>query len=230
MVAKQIIIGDHIFNTQLSAKKYIRDLISKIGICNSVKNISQDYYEILLELCKRHPESEEKLRDIVDFRIIYNRFSKKYYELNIVKLHNIIIDISWKICISGRERSAQQDLNTAFRVCIIDQINEFRNKSNTTKCSLCQEKITKCHIDHVIHFQKIVDDFMKIYKFDIPTQYDIVNDGSNRICFTNRDKNIHDAFYNYHKNYAVLRVLCENCNLTRKKTARNLCETVENSA
>jgi hypothetical protein len=47
--------------------------ITNIGKTVSVKESNIDAYNFLLELCKRHPSADEKLKNILDFQILEER-------------------------------------------------------------------------------------------------------------------------------------------------------------
>lgn len=216
-MGKSVIIGEHIFATQKSAEIFIRTFLNEIGVCSSVKSISLEKYNVLCHLCKRHPDSLNKMNGIIDFVIVKNKLNSKALELNILRTDGSIIDISWKICIRGTPNTYNHDIYMAFRVCVEDQITHFRSTNDTSKCSICNSYNIKTHIDHVVHFQKLVEEFLQTYNGKLPSKFDTINDNSNRCCFMDIDNQLSKAFYYYHKENASLRVLCENCNLRREK-------------
>ena len=69
--------GDVSFKTQTSAKAYVRSLMQEIGICQSVKGKSYDYYDKLLAITQRHPDSDQKLENMCDFAIVPNKLNRK---------------------------------------------------------------------------------------------------------------------------------------------------------
>ena len=212
---KEVIIGCNTFKSQKSAETFIRNLINEIGICSSVKNKDIAKYSILYDLCLRHPDSN-KLKNIYDFMICKNKLNASAYELNIINLDGSITDISWRVCITGKSKPYKTDLHSAFRICVDNQIKDFR-KDNMLICALCNNSNTEYHIDHVIHFQKIVEDFLQNYKGKLPEIFDITNDSTNRCCFKIEDIGLSNQFQDYHKQNAELRVLCKECNLRRSK-------------
>ena len=108
----------------------------------------------------------------------------------------------------------------ALRQTISSQIQNYREKEDTniSVCSLCKKclKNKKFHIDHVIHFAKLVDDFTNLHNITIPSKYNKMAITFEK-TFTPNDKWIGELFYDYHLKHSILRVLCENCNLTREK-------------
>jgi hypothetical protein len=108
----------------------------------------------------------------------------------------------------------------ALRPVISPQIQIYREHkdTNVSLCSICNIDLTdnNFHIDHVIHFSKLVDDFTKLYNIIIPTEY-IKKPITFERLFIVDDKWIGNMFYKYHLTNAVLRVVCIKCNLTREK-------------
>ena len=210
--------SDVSFKTQALAKEYVRSLLQEIGICRSVKGKSYDYYDKLLAISQRHPDSDEKLENIIDFAIIPNKLNRRALELNIVKCDGSCIDISFHMYVTGKHKSNKSLLFEAFRYCIDSQISDFKQTADTSKCTLCGIQVYgDLHIDHEIHFQKLVEDFLQLNAFAIPTSFISTTDGSNRHIFKDEDAMIGRAFSEYHAMHAKLRVTCPTCNLSRKK-------------
>lgn len=139
--------------------------------------------------------------------------------MRIVNNDNTYTEISWRICILKVDTSPRILFNSALRQCISYQIKDFRYTSDLSYCNECNcslyDKVI--HIDHVIHFIKLIEDFMELNKeIIIPNEY-IKKDITFQTMFTDDDKWIGEAFETYHLQHAKLRVLCEKCNLTRKK-------------
>ena len=82
------------------------------------------------------------------------------------------------------------------------------------KCELC-DKTKDIHIDHVILFKELTDNFLK-NKEHIPTDFD--DNNYNGAMFKDKDRGFAEEWYNYHLENAQLRPLCKCCNLTRIKT------------
>ena len=213
------IIGDKTFKTQSEMDKYVRELIKSIGICDSVIKISDIVFNELLLIVNRHPD-KDKIKNIVDFKIVNNKLNRHAYELNIIKSDGVIEDISWKICVSGKKKSNKQQLHSAYRYSVDEQIYSFKQIVSLEYCSLCKNKCSLfggAHIDHVIHFEKMCIDFQNEINIIPPSDFDTALDGSNRHIFKNSDSDYDNAWRIYHKNNAILRVLCRDCNLKREK-------------
>lgn len=223
---KPIIIGNKTFKTQTECEKYTRSILTELGITNSVKNQNDEYFNFLILLCKRHPQHVNKLNKFVDFQIYQDALNKRGFALTIVNNDNTYTEISWRICVTGRGKTSKSLFNSALRHCISYQIKEFRDASDLSYCRECNcslyDKIP--HIDHnEIQFIKLVEDFMELNKetIIIPIEYN-KKDITFETLFKEDDEWIGKLFESYHLQNATLRVLCETCNLTRKKYKKQL--------
>ena len=218
---KQIIIGNKTFKTQTECEKYTRSILTELGITNSVKNKNEEYFNFLILLCKRHPHHIDKLNKFVDFKINQDALNKRGLALNIVNNDNTYTEISWRICVTGTGKSSKTLFNSALRQCISYQIKEFRDVSDLSYCRECNCSLDDKtpHIDHnETQFIQLVEDFMEINKETIimPIEYN-KKDITFETLFKDEDIWIGKLFEQYHLQHATLRVLCETCNLTRKK-------------
>ena len=70
----------------------------------------------------------------------------------------------------------------------------------------------------MVHFDKLVADFLSINKnINTPVEFDEMNDETHRRQFLLRDEEFKKLWINYHNDNAILRILCQRCNLGRKK-------------
>jgi hypothetical protein len=204
--------GSKHFSSKKELENYIRGIIKTIGLCESVKAHNIEYYNFFIDLFRRHPNYPEKIYGIIDIIITENKVNSTYLELNMLKEHNIVEDISWRKCISGAERD---NFKSALRIAIQDQIDCFRN-NNSKKCELCNiEEDIEYHVDHINHFEEIVYEFLQNTKFSKPTIFRSIYD--NRKAFMEIDKEYENMWKIFHKSKAQLRILCRSCNLKRPK-------------
>jgi hypothetical protein len=199
-------------------KSYVRELMESIGVCQSVKIKSMSLFDALFEIVKRHPDGDHKLKDVVDFYIKVNVRSGKGLALMIRKLDGTSMDVSWNTCATGKGHSPRQSFMRALRVCINDQIKDFRchPSTNTGICALCLNTVDTYHVDHVIMFKTLVDEFIDTrpgFVYPCDSRYYELNDGTNqyRLC----DEVLESAFQLFHKERALLRITCADCNLSR---------------
>lgn len=114
----------------------------------------------------------------------------------------------------------------ALRDDIQYQINDFReNCEFQLTCDLCgifldcnlpmhkyKKPSNNSHIDHIITFKKLSDDFLRKYEL-LPECNKIGNQTTER---TLTDDTIRENWKEYHKINAKLRKICQICNLSRK--------------
>ena len=201
--------------SQKELKEYTKNTIKRIGLCESLKKEYPKEYKYFLELFKRHPNYEEKVKGLVDIKIRKNKKYSRQKEVLIEKESGEIIDISvLNKCINGCKSN---DLNKAMRNAIENQIEEYR-KNNELKCEKCDSK-SKPEVDHKeILFVELYENFIRERK-DIPTEFE--NTISNSKCFKICDKNFEEEWIKYHKENAKLRILCSKCNNKKENKIRN---------
>lgn len=220
MVRKEITIGDNKYKTQKECEEDVRQKLQATGITESVLKKAPDMYEFLLLLCQRHPRQEDKLKNIIDFEIRSEPDAKgNALAINIINNDNTITEISWGKCVTRKSESSETKFSKALRECVQSQIDKYRNNldKNDLKCFICESSLTiqRYDIDHVVHFKKLVEDFIQMHKIVIPDEYD--KNSKFRPVFRSSDRDIADMFYAYHQEHAILRPLCSPCNLKREK-------------
>jgi hypothetical protein len=189
--------------------KHYQQILNK-GVCKSLLQEREEDYKELIDLFQNHPEYPYKLRDLKDICIVRNKRNNKYYEFNLIRDDGTTEDISYRCCIN--ERNINKNLYDAMRDCIDPQIKLFRN-NNIMRCEFC-DKTEEIHIDHIIMFKDLTNNFLKNKK-NIPTDFD--DNNYNGAMFRDIDKDFADEWFKYHLENAQLRPLCKCCNLTRTK-------------
>ena len=192
--------------------KYFRKRINDIGLCNSLKHSFNDAYEELMKLFENHSEYPEKVDNVVDISIVHNKLNKNYFELQLIKNDGTTDDISYIKCI--QKPSKDSNLKSAMRYAIVDQILEFKNNCNELICEICQSDYI-IQIDHIILFKQLYNDFLSQNTLLIPTSFE--NTYFNSAKFKDDDVEFKNSWDEYHKKHAILRCLCNKCNLTRSK-------------
>ena len=207
------------YKTKTEFYNYIKGIIYKIDICDSVKVKYPEYYNILCELFKFHIDYINKTDGMIDIKIQNNAMNSGLETIIIKESPKNNIDISWNSCAHLRFKNEINHLNDSLRSRISDQIIHFRC-NNSNKCVKCGEVKSDMHVDHIIQFEELKGKFLKICFEDnisIPKQFSELTDGTNRSCFRPEDSEFSNKWYEYHKEHATLRILCKNCNLTRRK-------------
>lgn len=224
MPREPIIFLDKTYKTQGEFEAFVKHLIyNDIGVCNDIKNIYPSHYNTLIEILKRHPEFNSKTQNMCNIKIIRDTLNINAFKIIIIKTDESEIDISWKCAITGKPKGNKHDLMSAMRSSVDEQILRFR-KNNKAKCALCPNT-DKLHVDHIIHFDEIVLNFINIMeskKIKIPDTFGDTNDDTHRRCFLEIYNNFKNEWIEYHNKHATLRILCQTCNLTRTKTKNKI--------
>ena len=198
------------FNTQESLKKHFREIINRIGVCDSVRSTHSSEFLDFCEVFKRHSDYPNKFIGFIDIKIDYNPEFKNQLVVYIKKDNGTIDNVSvLNNCITGKPRD---NLKVAMRVSIQPQIDDYKNNNYIKVCELCQGH-NRIEIDHhsdKAPFAKLYSCFMEINKLPIPTEFDDTK--SHMKCFKKTDYNFEEQWIQYHKENAILRMLCRRCN------------------
>jgi len=220
MPRKPVIFLGKTYKTQGEFELFVKKVIyDDIGICNDVKNKHPSHYITLIEILKRHPNFISKTLNMCNIKIVKNAWNTSGFEILVINTDTSEIDISWKCAISGKHKSDKHELMSAMRSSIDEQIFQFRKSSNDI-CVLCSNT-DKLHVDHIIHFDEIVLNFINIMKsknIEIPNTFGETDDNTHRRCFLEIDDNFKNEWIKYHYENASLQMLCQTCNLTRTRT------------
>lgn len=218
---KSQVINNIQFSTVSKLTKHTRNLLKKVGVCESVKSKDLDAYNFLVELIKNHPTYADRVNSFKDFAINYNHLNKKALELFIVKDNDELRSVSWLCCCSGKSKSHSDLFNRCLRHIIRNQIYSYKNQHNTNVCELCKKHNDNIHVDHYkTTFKDIVKDFLEKFKLQIPSFYE--KDRFNNVVLVGDDVVIGEMFETYHKEVASFRILCAKCNLGRKKNGEDI--------
>ena len=203
------------FKTQTALKKYFREIIDRIGVCETIKTEYPQEYLNFCEVFTRHPEYPDKFFGFVDIKIDYNPEIKNQLVVYIIKNNGEIDNVSvLQKCITGKPKN---NLKIAMRVSIQPQIDEYRNTNFIRLCELCgiSDRIEIDHHSEKMPFAKLYDDFMENNKLTIPTSFN--NTKSHMKCFKESDYKFEETWVQYHKENAILRMLCRDCNRRQPK-------------
>ena len=206
------------FKTQSSLKKYFREIIDRIGVCEKIKTEHPEEFLDFCQVFRRHSEYPDKFFGLVDIKINYNHVFKNQLVVYIIKNNGDVDDIDdvsvLNNCITGKPKD---NLKIAMRVSIQPQIDEYKNNNLIRQCELCDmnDRIEIDHHSEKMPFAKLYVDFMEINKFPIPTLF---NDTKSHMkCFKELDYKFQESWIQYHKEKAILRMLCRSCNGSQKK-------------
>lgn len=210
--------GDREFRSKKAAETYVRGIVHDLGLCESVRLASVDTFARLCDVLSCHPRSCEKLRDLVDLRITRNAINPRAFEIRVVRSDGSNEDISWRACIHGK---GNDPLSSAFRASVVDQILAFKRTADVSRCEMCNTTTNAAtvHVDHVVHFATLTRDFVAESGLTPPSNFKDAT-RTNVKVFRECDRNFEDAWREYHKERALLRVLCCRCNLRRPNPSR----------
>ena len=203
------------FKTQKELKGYVKECINEIGECYSIKESHPDKWDLFIYLFERHYNYPEKFHGLTDIKIKHNPIFKNQLETIIVKANGEEDDVSvLNKCITGKP---QNNLCIAMRNAILPQILTFKY-NNPQQCVLCQNTST-IHIDHFEpQFEDLKADFLSAWKDELPDKFR-QNECHSKV-FEPSDIQFENKWFDYHLKNASLRVLCSNCNLTRRKSVK----------
>ena len=228
-------LGDVHHTSQKACADHVRALLRSIGVTERMGRNPASAADVryFYALCQRHPRAEDKMRNFADFAVRRDLLNTSAMALYIVNTDWSTTEISWRKCITRKTDTTLSMFRAALRNSVKDQVLEFRAAQANVAGSACptcnrpiapslarpsalHKKTDSFHVDHVVHFAKLVEDFMEEHKgaFEVPVQYD-KEPGSLLTIFTASDAAIADMFREYHLHHAQLRALCVACNLTR---------------
>lgn len=202
------IISGITFTSKDAIKKHVQAIIARHKINDTLEGTD---LEFMLALFRQHSNAEQKFG--VGIRKIYitnNQYKTKALEIS--RIDGSWTDISWVHCITPRTK--KQEVTSAFRRAVADQVIEFKEATfNTNKpliCPLDGTPITKktAHIDHA-----------DPYPFDMLVKLFCENEGINLLDIeigghedTEQDRFIKDEalrqlWWVFHKKHAILRAV-----------------------
>ena len=203
------------FKTQASLKNHFRKIINRIGVCDSVKTTHPGDFLDFCEVFKRHSDYPGKFIGFVDIKIKYNLVFGNQLVVYIIKNNMTVDNVSvLKNCITGKPKD---NLKVAMRVSIQPQIEEYKHNNCIKVCEICgdHDRIEIDHHSEISPFAKLYNDFLEINTFPIPASFDDTN--SHMKCFKDLDYNFEKNWVQYHKENAILRMLCRRCNESQPK-------------
>jgi len=191
--------------TQKELKNQFRERINRIGICDNIKDLYPEDYIHFLNIFKRHPDYPERFIGLINVGIKPN-VQFKNLEVYIIYEDSIKTVSVMKTCITGRKKPKYL---IAMRVAIQQQIYEYKQQQIDFKCEICNNK-ENIQIDHKIPFHKLVFNFHEVCNLEKPTNFGCLS--NNMKCFLPENLEYEIAWYQYHKQNAILRMLCQSCN------------------
>jgi len=208
------------FNTQKEVQDYAKEILYKDDVDSFLNESDFDFMLSYFNIF--HINGKSKTNNLQKIKRIKEPLAGKFRAFWLYRFDGTSTDISYLIS-KIKKDDKFSDFKAACRNIILPQIQEFKlqsfNKSKEIICPISNDILTfyNCHIDHDIpKFKDIINTFVKdnnINDFESLIQKD--KDGQ-LIPIINNEK-IKDAFFNFHKKTAKLRVLSVKANLSLTK-------------
>lgn len=205
------------FETTDALRTYTMQLIRSIGLTQSLATNFPSAYDFFRALFQRHPEADRKqVSQIVDIHL--QKFPKAQmmhplpisdHQFVIVKADGTTDTISWMSCINQAVTSPDKILIWAMRYAVKQQIRDYKFRNRDKPCQLCgsRENLT---VDHVQKFRDLKAVFLASHP-NPPTQF--AKNADNQNMFRREDFEFERQWQYFHRNNAVLRILCYHCNV-----------------
>lgn len=208
-------IDNNIYKSKKEIKEHLRGIMMSYINMNIEKISKDDINFSFLRYLLIIGWSDKKNSNISYFRVSRNILNKSSYHLE-VKFDDddIIYPVGLMKYIDKMGKEEKKDnedkyIADCMRKLIQDQIDGFR-KSSINICELCKKTQCKFHIDHVIKFRDLKTQFIKQNNNIPPIISDLKYGGKK---FSNDNDEFCVKWKEYHIKHAILRVLCQDCNL-----------------
>ena len=169
-----IIINDIKFNTQKNAIDYTRKVLSDLECIREIRT-SAEGWDYLNALIKRHPQYESK-KGVGIHSIIIKRNLCNHIAMDLKRNDGTTVDISWRHCVTGQSATPKQNLISAMRFAVKEQIDDFKRSVQQfpRDCEICFKPILMpkdMHIHHDTRFKELAETFIR-KNGSYPTQFD----------------------------------------------------------
>jgi len=204
---------DKTYTTQKEFECFVKKLIYEdIGVCDDVETIHPTKFNILIKILERHPDFFSKTQNMEKVKLIRDTFNKNAIKVIIVK-DGIEEAMSWKCAITGKHKTKRNQLMSAMRSSVDEQIKQFRY-NNKKICVLCYTE-TDLQVDHFTPpFNELASNFITNINTNVPITFGECNDNTHMKSFLEIDSNFKNEWVDYHYKNASLRMLCKKCNLS----------------
>lgn len=197
-------LGGIKFKSQVELKKYVVLIVSVVGVINK----DNEHFIFLLDLYNRKPTQQLNSQEINHFKVAPKNV------MSVVSNDGVEHVFSWNKCIQAKDNTNENNTKSACRTAINPYIEAFYKEADKC-CANCKAIDCKFEVDHINDFAIIYNDFFKLHT--IPTEFK--ENEYYRKEFV--DKELEQAFINYHNEKATLQLLCKSChnNKSFKKCA-----------
>ena len=211
-------------------KEQIQKILYTFANTNIDKNSAE--HNVLLELIKSHPKYNEKIGSGVDYFFVQkSKWKFNQFNFMIKRTDGSTVDFSYTACLTNQKKETptkKERWSSVFRNVVKDQVDTFRDEAfkvigvkDKFICSETKLKFKKyySHVDHVypLTFDSILNEFINVNNIDL-TKITLSEDTGTSEVERILDEDLVSNFYEFHKNRAVLRVVCSSANLQSKRT------------
>lgn len=213
MVGKPSELGGIYFKTQKERDEYIRKVLK-----NGERVLEGQELAVIHDLLLLHSDADAKIgRGVKQIEVKKSRQGFDYC-FWVVRRDLSIDDFSYDKCKYSRNKLIECRRKSAYRAAIQEQIIDYRfvQRKSNQYCDICgsQEDIEVDHFQP--RFIELVRDF-EIGKSDVPVEFEEAEGTLYSKRFCEGDEGYRSAWQMYHKRHGVLRLLCKNDNLGRKR-------------
>lgn len=189
---------------------------------------SSQYISLLQCIQGHHEYASKTVKGVKAFKVIFDPKWKTTYLCLIIHSDNSHTDISIASNKAYSKRTShglmnRSDLMKVMRDSVDDQIVSYKRENHdprTSVCPVCTSLIPwgKSHVDHVLHFSHLLDEFLKTFGNPSSAFQDKTDGNMNHIGgieLNDADIDYRKSWESFHRERATLRLLCGPCNLAR---------------
>lgn len=217
--AMKFVVNDQEWNTKSDASRFFGNWLRSVTPVYEVSGKTE--FGLLFELIKKHPDSLEKIGCGIDrFQIRQNPVFKNSNTFYLIRKDGSETDFSFRVCISGKQKTKWSDFCAAARSAVSDQIIIYKTSRffeiDPPKCWITGKSLTSdsCHVDHVVTFDELLKSFISLHSIDIDSEIAQSVDGDIVPRFSSSE--LKDLWRSYHKANAILNLATPEANLMRR--------------
>lgn len=213
MAAKPSELGGIYFKTLKERDEYISSLLNK-----GLRVLEGQELAVAFDLLLLHPDADNKIGlGVKQIEVRWSR-QRTHFCFWVVREDGTIDDFSYEKCKYRLDRLIVKRRESAYREAVVDQTWKYRFVQNKSKqfCEICKSD-QDLQVDHDKPlFSSLISDFEK-NRTDIPKEFQDATGTYFSKRFCEKDSEYQQSWQQYHQQHAVLRLLCKEHNLTRKR-------------
>lgn len=209
-------LGSVTFKTKKAATDHIREIIAN----GPVHEPLDDPDGVLTDLFERHPNYPAKVGPGIDYFFVAPVPGSQC--LHVMRTDGTSTDFSYKKCLAKNDRYHYNKFAAAARVAILPQIVEYRDAQfaqGPQVCAISGVPLVpgeNVHVDHhEPQFVEILRAFIDEHEIDPKEHVEPGADGQVFATFTTPE--MEELWAEYHRDRAVLRLLCVEENMRRPR-------------